>query len=363
MEPHWFTRTVCTALLIAAGTACALSQVVITQGDLETLAGKFQVSYPALDATGFDLTVAGTNKRWDLSGYSFDATPDLRLTHLVFPPPGAPDVGNPAFASANYAIKSESPRSISWQYAKVSAAGVEVVGNIDTASISLVPGLKIVGPFPVAYGNTWTSISTLSSPDIPSGITVTMAANGSIDSWGMMTLPGVGGTSLTKNVLRLRLLQTTTIKLGIFTLLEFSSLSYQWLGSPSDGQFYIATASTDSVGGLETLSYYTPFNVGPPPVSVASGEDVLPESPALLPNYPNPFNPTTTVPFSILDDGPVSLTAYNSLGQQVATLVNGNLPAGSYTVTFDGGRLPSGLYVLKLETGGSLSARKIMLLR
>ena len=361
MQLRGSIRGLMTAVLLSISAVTVQSQISISQSDVENLAGKFQQSYPALDAEGFDLAMSGPNKTWDLSVYRFDVQPDLRLTHLVFPPAGAPDVSNPAFAQANYALKSESQRSVTWQYAKVSPAGVEVLGNIDTATFAVSPGLKIVGAFPVGYGSTWTSNSAVSSPAIPSTFGVSIAANGSIDSWGTMILPSSAGGTISLSVLRLKLIQTTTIKIGIFPVAEFSSTAYQWLTSPATGQFYVAAASTDSVGGLRVLSYYTPFNVDP--VSVAARDQERPESPRLLPGYPNPFNPSTTIPFELARSSHVSLTVVNALGQTVAELIDQRLAPGSYTPRFNATGMPSGPYFARLNVDGAVQIQKVLLLK
>ena len=354
-------RLAATALLAILSAQSASSQIQITQGDIQGLVGKFQKSYPATAPVGFDLTVSGANRFWDLSVFTFGSAPDRAVTHFAFPPPGAPQVGNPAFAQANYALKSESGSSVTWQYAKVSPAGVEVIGNVDTASSVLTPGLKIVGAFPLGSGSSWSSSSSVSSPIIPAGFSATITASGSIDSWGTMVIPDVLGGTVSKSVLRLRLQQTTTIKMSFLILYQISSVNYQWLGSASDGQFYVAAASTDSVGGVKTLSYFTPFNVGP--VSLAEEKFGAVGALALLANYPNPFNPETVIPFVVPREGPLELKVYNVLGQAVATLFNGRLEAGRHEVRFDARGYPSGLYVVRLEAGGAVLTRTITLLK
>lgn len=82
---------------------------------------------------------------------------------------------------------------------------------------------------------------------------------------------------------------------------------------------------------------------------------------ALNSNYPNPFNPTTQINYQIPKDGNVTLVVYNSLGQEIKTLVNQYQSSGSYVVQFDASELPSGVYIYKL-TSGNFSAVKKMLL-
>ncbi len=80
-------------------------------------------------------------------------------------------------------------------------------------------------------------------------------------------------------------------------------------------------------------------------------------------NYPNPFNPSTTISFTIPDDQQVVLRVYNSLGEEVSTLVNSRMNKGTYKINFDARGLSSGLYLYRLETGNRILVRKMMLLK
>ncbi len=80
-------------------------------------------------------------------------------------------------------------------------------------------------------------------------------------------------------------------------------------------------------------------------------------------NYPNPFNPTTKISFSIAEKGKVQLKVYDIIGKEVKTLVNGELSAGQYNLTFDASNLPSGIYIYELRTNKFLESRKMMLLK
>jgi hypothetical protein len=89
----------------------------------------------------------------------------------------------------------------------------------------------------------------------------------------------------------------------------------------------------------------------------------LPDRVRLGGNYPNPFNPATTIPFSIPHDMHVSLRVYNILGQHVATLVNDRRSAGRHEVRFDAVNLASGYYVYRLETEEGLMINQMLLLK
>ncbi len=84
---------------------------------------------------------------------------------------------------------------------------------------------------------------------------------------------------------------------------------------------------------------------------------------ALAQNYPNPFNPTTNINFSIAETGNVKLAVYNTLGQEVATLVNGIMAAGQHVATLNAQSLPSGAYFYKLQSGNSVMIKKMLLLK
>jgi len=90
----------------------------------------------------------------------------------------------------------------------------------------------------------------------------------------------------------------------------------------------------------------------------------------LYANYPNPFNPSTTITYQIPKKGHVLLRIYNTLGKEVGTLVNENKEAGNYTVNFNAKNLPSGLYFYriaihsdKLTTGEYTKVRKMILIK
>jgi hypothetical protein len=99
----------------------------------------------------------------------------------------------------------------------------------------------------------------------------------------------------------------------------------------------------------------------------------IPGSFALEQNYPNPFNPTTNVGFrvpaeaaaqaGIGDFGLVTLTVFDVLGREVATLVNENLQPGSYEVTFDAKGFASGVYYYRLQSNRFAETKKMILMR
>ncbi len=80
-------------------------------------------------------------------------------------------------------------------------------------------------------------------------------------------------------------------------------------------------------------------------------------------NYPNPFNPSTTISYSIAEDGIVNLEILNILGERIKTLVNDFKTRGNHNISFNASSLASGVYVYKLQAGDFVSSRKMILLK
>ncbi len=83
----------------------------------------------------------------------------------------------------------------------------------------------------------------------------------------------------------------------------------------------------------------------------------------LLGNYPNPFNPSTTISFSIDETSPVSLRVFDITGREVATLVEGLVEQGLHEASFDAGNMASGAYFYTLESEGQVDTRKMLLVK
>ncbi|MFH1861706.1 MAG: T9SS type A sorting domain-containing protein, partial [bacterium] len=91
--------------------------------------------------------------------------------------------------------------------------------------------------------------------------------------------------------------------------------------------------------------------------------EVLPVSFALKQSFPNPFNPITTIIFTMPEAARVDLSVYDISGRKVVELVNGWREAGAYTVSFDGSGLPSGIYFARLNAGEYAVVQKLVLLK
>jgi hypothetical protein len=99
------------------------------------------------------------------------------------------------------------------------------------------------------------------------------------------------------------------------------------------------------------------------PITTVQDHPSIPEKFVLHQNFPNPFNPSTTIQFTLPSEQFVSLKVYNMLGQEVASLVNDIRSQGTHSVTFNAIHLSAGAYVYRLQAGNFSDVKKLMLLK
>ncbi len=122
------------------------------------------------------------------------------------------------------------------------------------------------------------------------------------------------------------------------------------------GTMYQYKATTDA-GGAYTIDFGKPSAV----------DDTRPKEIILGQNYPNPFNPQTVIPYTLNESTHVRLTVYNCLGQKIATLVDEQMNAGSYSITWDGtdyrgAHVGAGVYLYHLHADNISETKKMLLL-
>ncbi len=124
--------------------------------------------------------------------------------------------------------------------------------------------------------------------------------------------------------------------------------TYTLLGTPYDND----TPSIGRAYGPLTLSFSivnSPAGSAPPP--------------GVLTNYPNPFNPTTTIRFALAEAQEIRLRVFDAVGREVRVLMDGTVEAGVYDIEFQAGSLASGLYLYRLETEAGVQVRPMILMK
>ena len=134
-------------------------------------------------------------------------------------------------------------------------------------------------------------------------------------------------------------------------------------GYPKDTTIHIGSLrfvppaeGTVSHSLYQSLCYY-------PPVGVSGGNQQLPAEPVVSNNYPNPFNPSTTIRFTLPHETRVKISVYDPLGRELRVLTEGPLSAGDHEMIFRAEGLPSGLYYYRIMAGRYSITNKMLLVK
>ncbi|MBI3364798.1 MAG: T9SS type A sorting domain-containing protein [Ignavibacteriae bacterium] len=139
---------------------------------------------------------------------------------------------------------------------------------------------------------------------------------------------------------------------------EVNALMQSGRLSASDGQPLIAGATV----AINLLPAIEPGNLdGRSAITVLDAS--TPTEYVLSQNYPNPFNPATAIQFSIVTPGRVSLIIYNTLGEEVARLIDRDAPPGKYEIRWDASQLQSGIYFYRLLTRDFVETKKLIMMK
>jgi hypothetical protein len=204
----------------------------------------------------------------------------------------------------------------------------------------------------VNAGNTWDSISYFQY----------------VLSESICTVPGTGIVFITGTIDSSFYLKTFTAKSTDYGL-NWTTKNYYW----DDEILYSCLVDQNNwfmCGGNFNVSAVILKSTNGGSISVNNISSGIPDKYSLSQNYPNPFNPFTNIRFSIAENGKgktengiVSLKIFNSLGKEVAILVNEKLGAGEYEVKWDAADFPSGIYFYKLETSNFIQTKKMILIK
>ena len=243
------------------------------------------------------------------------------------------------------------------------------------------------------YVNQWSSIGTLAASNASVQVytaqglvrTIQIPTTGSGEYWNVLTIdgatksltiinqiigsapaslhdvptPGMKNRQMEKGAAPHNLLGITawswTFGDGTSSTQQHPQHTYQAAGTYTVS---LTVTGTTGTAAEQKTNYITVAVTG-----VEREDGTIPDRFRLEQNYPNPFNPRTTIRFSVPASGFVTLRMYNLLGSEVATLVAGDLSAGTYTVDLQADHLPSGVYVCRLQTGTFTELIKMTLMK
>jgi photosystem II stability/assembly factor-like uncharacterized protein len=136
-----------------------------------------------------------------------------------------------------------------------------------------------------------------------------------------------------------------------------------WVNVSQSGQLVLSASPAASPSNRIRI---VPTNELPPPApsdGSISSSSPLPKTFELFQNYPNPFNPSTVIRYQLPVSGHVTLKVFNTLGEEMTTLVNGVQDAGMKSIQWDASELPSGVYMYRLTAGNYSMAKKLLLVK
>jgi hypothetical protein len=192
----------------------------------------------------------------------------------------------------------------------------------------------------------------LSFPNVPRDSTATQALR--FMNWSVTTVRIDSLATRTKYFSVAHGLDVATIKQGETTAVEITFV-------PDSAKTYRDTLFVWNDGS--TSPYMVPLMGSGIVLSAGEGGGSLPAAFSLGQNYPNPFNPMTMIRYGLPSRSHVTLTVFNTLGQQVSVLQNGEQDTGYHDVQFNAAELPSGVYYYRLQAGNYTEAKKLLLIR
>lgn len=240
-------------------------------------------------------------------------------------------------------------------YGSGMSGGGSVVYTSNTYTNALYAGGNFTnaGTSPVAANNiaAWGSVpqppNLISPLDGSQGVTITPLLN-----WDSSAFSYTFGLQLSLNPN----FTTTVINLtGI-------PISQQQVSVNNNTTYFWRANASNSIGtsGWSSIRFFTTAPVG------IINTNEIPETFSLHQNFPNPFNPTTTIKFDLpnqTDAKNISLKLYDMTGREVSTLINTDYVAGKWEFTLDGSKMASGVYFYKIEAGQFVQTNKMMLVK
>jgi hypothetical protein len=173
------------------------------------------------------------------------------------------------------------------------------------------------------------------------------------------------------NTVQLNWKTATEINSSVFEVEKKSAINNTWQkiaslkasGNNTSQQFYSYNDINVNAGNYSYRLKMIDFNGSFTYSNIINSEVTALTNFNLAQNYPNPWNPTTTIRYQLPVNSMISIIVFNALGIKVATLINEMKPAGSYEVTLNGKGLSSGVYYYQMKSGNFVMTKKLTLIK
>jgi len=237
--------------------------------------------------------------------------------------------------------------------------GMIIVSDSGTFGTVADPYEQVIS-FPAQMGASWTNNYSESYDFFGILITDSTSSVSTIDAWGTINIPAGSFECL-----RIREEETNITTMELIGLPPASDtttyINYTWIGKEY-GLLANLVSGPDETDPEYTKAYDVTIRTG---IETAIEEPYMEitETFDLLHNYPNPFNPVTTISYNLTEPADVTLTIYNAVGQEISVLIHEKQEAGKHSVKWHAGGKPSGVYFCKLSANEQSSMRKMILIK
>lgn len=356
LSTHRFQSLLLVALL-ALGSG-ARAQIVVTRDAVDALltssrtTAQFRSDTTATARASLQTLVArtGADQTWDFTPVAFFPGLTLQHTLVTAPQPGSSD---PHFADATHIVRTDAPEGdfpTGYGYYRLDADRLVSLGSSGSGPVlRYEPG--VVQPLPYTFGTAWASETRVvfDPPAFPGQQTI--REESSVVGWGRLVTPGGAAPAL---MVETRLIQRTSFEVpgAPPAVTVDTTRSVTFLTGGATG----ALVLLDRLGRAQAATY-----------TVAAGGTAS-TSPPVRPGlrlsvdgpHPAARGSALDVRFALDRPGRASLAVFDVLGRRVATLAEGERPAGAGVARWATAGLPAGLYVVRLQAGGEAAVRRVV---
>jgi len=320
----------------------ALGQITITSSDFPSTIGYQYTLTSSEDYVTVNPGPSGANQTWDLRGISTTITVELEVIDRSETP-------NPSWIPDANLINTSFARILGMAFTTPDSSWLIEWTNEPPSFV-----------FPIQYGDDW--FSAITWEESMQGITISYSDSSwyTVDGWGTVYVDGMDALPC----LRIKEHEHMVATVMGFPMIDEWYWSYSWM---APGHPDVASMQSEAGGGENfTTGHFTRMGGG---AGAEPSVEILPTAFRLESAYPNPFNPETTIPYSVSQLMDVELAIYNALGQKVRTLVSDRVLPGTYSVVWNGtdatgNAVGTGVYYCRLlSTQGNSSSQRLMLIR
>ncbi len=336
------------------------AQITITVQDMKNQIGKAyqSVSYLSVDVNGIGaiLQSPAENQNWSILGRAFTLVDTAITTYLNFPG-NAPKTDHPAFNGCNLVVCSYStytPNSALWNFYQLTEDKLYILGFVnedfsgpDMRTHYSPPYLTYV--YPLTYGTNWQTqmhgflegVEYLNSP-----------IDNKVDGYGTITTPA--GTfpcirMQQKIMTYFEILKRWIVNYNIYFIIQ------------SEDGFFNSSVYVQADSNISPI--VVSYSVGHRITAIEKEKTQNSTDFGVTQNFPNPFNSSTVINFTIPRVDHVTIKIFNLAGEELTTIQNGVLSAGRHQIRWQPLDLTSGTYFYRLQTSDLVDTKKLVLIR